>query len=82
MKTCTLKISFISILLSLSSPGFGDIKNPDTFILASYGLVQTLDPAVCYDASGAQRIGNIYETLVFFDASHTDRFIPVPPSIT
>ena len=53
------------------------IKNPDTFILATYGTLRTLDPAVCYDATGSQRIWNIYEPLVFFDGSKTDTFIPI-----
>ena len=53
------------------------VKNPDTFILATYGTLRTLDPAVCYDGTGSQRIWNIYETLVFFDGSRTDQFVPV-----
>ena len=53
------------------------IKNPDTFIFATYGTLRTLDPAVCYDATGSQRIWNIYEPLIFFDGSKTDAFIPV-----
>lgn len=53
------------------------VKNPDTFVLATYGTLRTLDPAVCYDDTGSQRIWNIYETLVFFDGPHTDRFAPV-----
>jgi peptide/nickel transport system substrate-binding protein len=52
-------------------------KNPDTFVLANYGTLRTLDPAACYDATGSQRIWNIYETLVFFDGSSTEKFIPV-----
>jgi peptide/nickel transport system substrate-binding protein len=54
-----------------------EIKNPNTFILATYGTLRTLDPAACYDDTGSQRIWNIYETLVFFDGPHTDKFIPV-----
>jgi len=54
-----------------------EIKNPDTFVWATYGTVRTLDPAVCYDTSGSQRIWNIYETLIFFNGSKTDEFIPV-----
>jgi peptide/nickel transport system substrate-binding protein len=54
-----------------------EIKNADTFVLATYGTLRTLDPAACYDATGSQRIWNIYEPLVFFDGSKTDAFIPV-----
>jgi peptide/nickel transport system substrate-binding protein len=53
------------------------VKNPDTFVLATYGTLRTLDPAVCYDDTGSQRIWNIYETLVFFDGSNTDKYVPV-----
>ncbi len=53
------------------------VKNPNTFVLATYGTLRTLDPAACYDDTGSQRIWNIYETLVFFDGPHTDRFVPV-----
>jgi peptide/nickel transport system substrate-binding protein len=54
-----------------------EVKNPNTFILATYGTLRTLDPAACYDTTGSQRIWNLYETLVFFDGSNTDAFIPV-----
>lgn len=77
MKVIKNILIIISILLIFSPFGYAKIKNLDTFIFASYGPVRTLDPAVCYDAAGAQRIGNIYETLVFFEGSHTDRFKPV-----
>jgi peptide/nickel transport system substrate-binding protein len=53
------------------------VKNPDTFVLATYGTVRTLDPSVAYDTTSSQRIWNIYETLVFFDGEKTDQFIPV-----
>ena len=46
-----------------------EVKNPNTFILATYGTLRTLDPAACYDTTGSQRIWNLYETLVFFDGS-------------
>ena len=53
------------------------VKNPDLFVLANYGTLRTLDPAVCYDATGSQRIWNIYETLIFFDGSSTDKYVPL-----
>ena len=54
-----------------------EVKNPDTFILANYGNLRTLDPSVAYDVTSSQRLWNIYQTLVFFDGSHTDKFIPL-----
>jgi peptide/nickel transport system substrate-binding protein len=79
-----MKIYRISILLIVCGlilyPAcniYAQIKNPDTFIMATYGTLRTLDPAACYDDTGSQRIWNIYETLIFFDGSHTDKFTPV-----
>ena len=74
----TRKISYaLSLLILLFGNSQADVKNPDTFILATYGTVRTLDPAACYDGTGSQRIWTLYETLIFFDGSHTDKFIPV-----
>jgi peptide/nickel transport system substrate-binding protein len=56
---------------------YGEVKNPDTFILANYGNLQTLDPARAYDVTSSQRLWNIYEPLIFFDGSHTDKFKPL-----
>jgi len=77
-----MKLSaLILILFSIFSVGAcsvqDEIENSDTFVLATYGTLRTLDPAACYDATGSQRIWNIYEPLVFFDGSKTDEFIPV-----
>lgn len=49
----------------------------DTFVFESYGTVRTLDPACGYDVVSHQRIMNIYEPLIFFDGSATDKFAPV-----
>jgi peptide/nickel transport system substrate-binding protein len=65
------------LLIWVTLIAHAEIKNPDTFVLATYGTLRTLDPAACYDTTGSQRIWNIYETLVFFDGSKTDEFIPV-----
>jgi peptide/nickel transport system substrate-binding protein len=70
---------FFSCLLIFTGAvtAHGTVKNPETFVLANYGTLRTLDPAVCYDATGSQRIWNIYETLVFFDGSSTEKYIPL-----
>lgn len=49
----------------------------DTFVFESYGTVRSLDPACAYDVVSHQRIMNIYESLIFFDGSATDKFVPV-----
>ncbi|MFH1137658.1 MAG: ABC transporter substrate-binding protein [Pseudomonadota bacterium] len=54
-----------------------EVKNPDTYVLATYGTLRTLDPSVAYDVVSSMRLWNLYEPLVFFDGSHTDKFAPV-----
>ena len=77
MKKIRPVISFgLIFVIGLLSAHAG-VKNPDTFVLANYGTLRTLDPAVCYDATGSQRIWNLYETLIFFDGSSTEQFVPL-----
>ncbi|MGD2187029.1 MAG: ABC transporter substrate-binding protein, partial [Desulfobacterales bacterium] len=77
MRIAIAIVGLCALILTPLSNAHAQIKNPDTFILATYGTLRTLDPAACYDATGSQRIWNIYEPLVFFDGSKTDAFIPV-----
>jgi peptide/nickel transport system substrate-binding protein len=53
------------------------IKNPDTFIWASYGTIDSLDPAKAYDDASGSIIQNIYDALVAYDGPATDKFVPV-----
>jgi peptide/nickel transport system substrate-binding protein len=53
------------------------IKNPDTIIYARYGTIQSLDPHRAYDTSSGEAVMNMYDTLIAFDGTHTDRFVPV-----
>lgn len=65
---------------STSTPAGGSsqaIRNPDTFTYASYGTVDSLDPAKAYDNASGGVIQNIYEPLVDFKGSSTEEFIPV-----
>jgi len=52
-------------------------KNPDTMIVATIGEPETLDPAWAYDTASGEIIFNIYDTLIFYDREHVDKFIPV-----
>jgi len=52
-------------------------KNPDTYILADIGSVESIDPARAYDNAGQSRILAMYETLIAFDGPHPDKFVPV-----
>jgi len=53
------------------------VKNPNTFVLADYRTVQTIDPAASYDVAGSMRIWNMYETLIFFDGPSTETYVPL-----
>ena len=74
------KLLFLACCLMVVLFAFGaqaEIKNPDTFIFATYGTLRTLDPSVAYDTTASQRLWNIYEPLVFFKGSQTDEFDPL-----
>jgi len=65
-------------LLILFTAGVGaEVKNPDTFVLADYRTVESIDPARAYDVAGSMRLWNLYETLIFFDGSSTEKFVPL-----
>lgn len=50
--------------------------DPTTFTVASFGDVDTLDPALSYDTASGEKIQNLYETLVFYYGEATDKFVP------
>ncbi|MCP4687170.1 MAG: ABC transporter substrate-binding protein, partial [Desulfobacterales bacterium] len=74
-KIISLLACFLVVLLVGGANA--QIKNPDTYIYASYGNLRTLDPCVAYDVTSSQRLWNIYEPLIFFDGSSTDKFKPL-----
>ena len=72
-------ITIIAICLSaLVFPGCdeGEIKNPDTFVIADTADIASLDPAYGYDTASSGQITNIYETLIKFDSDSTSEFVP------
>jgi peptide/nickel transport system substrate-binding protein len=40
------------------------------------GSIQTVDPAAAYDTASGAILVNCYDTLVFFDGEHVDRYLP------
>jgi len=54
-----------------------EMKNPDTYVVATIGEPETLDPAWTYETSGAAVQNNIYEGMVWFDRENTGAFVPV-----
>ncbi|MDO9303366.1 MAG: ABC transporter substrate-binding protein, partial [Anaerolineales bacterium] len=51
--------------------------DPTTFVVATIGEPETLDPALAYETAGGEIIQNVYETLVFYDGEATDKFVPM-----
>lgn len=63
-------------LMAAIQLGAQEVKNPDTFIIADIGKVDSLDPAWAYDDASINKIQNIYEYLIWYDRERTDRFVP------
>jgi peptide/nickel transport system substrate-binding protein len=40
------------------------------------GSIPTVDPAACYDTASGELLMNCYDTLVFYDGEHVDRYMP------
>lgn len=53
-----------------------EIKNPNTIITTNYGDAEQLDPAFAYNG-GIIQILHVYDTLIFFDKEHVDKFVPI-----
>ena len=51
-------------------------KDPTTFVVATIGEPETLDPALSYESAGTEITQNVYETLVFYEGEATDKFVP------
>ncbi|NOY09523.1 MAG: ABC transporter substrate-binding protein [Spirochaetes bacterium] len=59
------------------APAKPAIKNPDTLVYATYGTIDTLDTAKAYDTASWTMLRTMYDTLVTYDGSATDKFVPV-----
>ncbi len=52
-------------------------KSRKTFVYATHGTIDSLDPVKAYDSASGAQIQNLYETLIAYDGSAVDTFIPV-----
>jgi peptide/nickel transport system substrate-binding protein len=52
-------------------------KDPDTFVIAEYGDIDNLDPALDYELLGQEVLQNVYETLVFYNKDKPNDFVPM-----
>ena len=55
MKKFVCVLGCLAVVLFAVGAG-AEVKNPDTFILANYGNLRTLDPSVAYDVTSSQRL--------------------------
>jgi len=77
-KACLLvMLLLVAALVLPACEGDGEIKNPDTFVYATIGGIDSLDPAYSYDTASGEAEQCIYETLLFFDGESTTDFVPV-----
>jgi peptide/nickel transport system substrate-binding protein len=54
------------------------VKNPDTFVTERFGDPESLDPAYAYDTASEEIIyPNVYETLIGYDGTVLDRYVPL-----
>ncbi len=69
----------ISLILAACAGGKSkaDIKNPDTFIVASIGGPETLDPAAAYDSASGEVLQMVYEPLIYYDRESTSKYVNV-----
>lgn len=52
-------------------------KNAGTLVQQTIGDAESLDPAWMYDNASLEQARYIYETLVYYDGTKTDEFVPV-----
>jgi len=57
-------------------PAMMGSADPTTFNYITFGGPETFDPALAYETAGGEIIQNVYETLIFYDGIHTDKFLP------
>jgi len=51
--------------------------DPDTFVFVTFGQLDTLDPAECYDTASGEIIHQIYDNLIAYEGSSLDVLIPM-----
>lgn len=64
----------ISVRVLPELPPTQGVRNPGTFITATIGEPETLDPAVDYETAGGTVLQQVYDTLVFYQRDAADKF--------
>ncbi len=52
-------------------------KDPTTFVVATHGEPDTLDPAYDYESAGQEILANVYDTLWYYDKESPVEYVPV-----
>jgi len=83
MKLTILKTSWLFLALLLVATLFlpacestpkREIKDPDTFVVATIGGPETLDPAAAYDSASGEVLQMVYETLIYYVGESTTEY--------
>jgi len=73
----TYATAYATIIVKPTGGGGGGIKHPDTFIKATFGEPQSLDPAWDYESAGGEVLQQVYETLVAWNGSSASELKPM-----
>jgi peptide/nickel transport system substrate-binding protein len=76
MKRLLLALLMIVLVVGVVSAQAKNVKNPDTFVYASFGDVDSLDMAKAYDNVSWAALANIYDRLVEYQGTAVDKFRP------
>ncbi len=73
--------SIVAIVILLASvfvvPTASSDSTFETYVVATIGSPDTLDPAIDYETAGQEVIQNVYETLVWYDGSSASQLRPM-----
>jgi len=69
-------IAMTILVVVLGFVGAQGVKNPDSFVTASFGDAVSLDPAVAYDNVSWAILNVTYSRLIGYDGTSLDKFVP------
>jgi peptide/nickel transport system substrate-binding protein len=85
-KNAILAMALVGLLaLAMYAPAASAITPPNTLVIGTIGMPETVDPAWAYDTASAELIFNVYEPLIYYKVDRTkdpkeqgsiDEFVP------
>ena len=70
-------LALVAAFLVIAAMTTSAATDPDTFVFVTFGEVDTLDPALCYDTASGEVIHQIYDTLIGREGSSLDVLVPL-----